>query len=56
MVIDMVKRESEAVKKVKATIARLDELERRTEVEKEAEKLICEGKYSEAIELLNTLD
>lgn len=32
------------------------ELDRRTEVEKEAEKLITECKFEEAIKLLKTLD
>ena len=49
-------KEPEWLKKVKAGMERLDELERRTEVEKQAEQLICEGKYLEAIELLNTID
>lgn len=49
-------KEPEWLKKVKASIERLDELERRTQIEKQAEILICEGKYNEAIELLNTLD
>ena len=42
--------------KQKEIIAKLDTMEKRTQVEKEAEKFICEGKYLEAIELLNTLD
>ena len=51
-----VNKEPDWLKKVKASIERLDELERRTQIEKQAEALISEGKYVEAIELLNTLD
>lgn len=36
--------------------ARLDEMEHRTQVEKKACELVSQGKYVEAIELLNTLD
>lgn len=32
-----------------------EELDERTKVEKEAEKLICQCKFQEAIELLDTL-
>lgn len=49
-------KEPQWLRKVNECHKRLEELERRTQVEKEAEKLICEGKYLEAIELLNTLD
>lgn len=49
-------KEPEWLRKVNECHKRLDELERRTEVEKQAEQLICEGKYAEAIELLNTID
>ena len=36
--------------------ARLDEMERRTQVEEEAYVLVSLGKYEEAIKLMNTLD
>lgn len=40
-----------------AEIKRLQaELDRRTEVEQEAEKLICQCRFKEAMELLATLD
>lgn len=43
-------------KKIKEIKAMQQELDRRTEVEKEAEKLITEGKFEEANQLLSSLD
>lgn len=43
-------------KKIEEIKAMQKELDRRREVEKEAEKLITEGKFKEAIKLLKTLD
>lgn len=43
-------------KKIKEIKVMQKELDRRTEVEKEAEKLIAQCRFEEAITLLNTLD
>lgn len=50
MGMDKIDRELNAVKRLQ------EEMERRTQVEHEAERLICEGRFAAARELLATLD
>ena len=47
---------AETDKKMKAVSLLQEELEHRTRIEKKAEQLICQGRYEEAVKLLNELN